>query len=401
VRLFAKLFALALCCYFAGLWIFYSKDEGEMESARGARIISNRNGPQHPLDQKGAFQIESTLSFVSQLDSSKSCRTFALQLNSDPENRHSKSLWSVILARWSQLDPEEMLAFLEDEMKAGRATQMEGLAWQAWGASDPKAAFAQVHRIGGKLPKELFKGIAQVDPDLGIELAFQASDAGSLLEVVLETGSQFSNETLERLKRLSDLSAITWDLNRVLQRHGTNGDPAHDLKVFRTHRNHFGRSSPFFDKLTKKAPLEAVALLEQEPSSQDRANSTVAVAKNWALSDPDASIGWARQLESPQIRTNSLVAIASVIGGENPMRGLALIEEAGWAKAHVFLNIKPVSEGKLQRGSTSFANNLHTLKVASSIFQSLAASDPSAARQFLNEQVPLKHRPHFQTLINE
>ena len=401
VRLFAKLFALAIFCYFGGLWVFHPEKESGTEHVEGTRKISNRKGPRHPLNQKGAIQIESTLSFVNQLDSSNACLAFASQLNADSKNRHSKSLWSIILARWSLLDPEGMLIFLDEESKAGRGTHMEGLAWQAWGANDPRGAFAQIHRIDGELPKELFKGIAQVDPDLAIELAFQATDAGNLVEIVLETGSQFSDETLDRLKELSNLSAITWDLNRVLQRQGINGDPAHDLGIFRAHRNHFGRSAPFYEDLAKKAPLEAVALLEQDPQSQDRANSTVAVAKNWALSDPDASIAWARQLESPQVRTNSLVAIASVIGGEDPMRGLALIQEVGWADTHVFLKIKPVSEGKVQRGSSSFADNLRTFNVASSAFQSLAASDPSAARLFLEESVPPEHRLHFQYLIKQ
>jgi hypothetical protein len=195
VPLSIKLLALGITCYLGGLFVFSPKPEPTTTRTSSNRQVTDRK-LQHrsPLHQSGASQIEGTLSFVAQLDSPDSpdspdsCRNFAAQLNADPKNRHSKTLWSIILARWSQLDPDGMITFL--------------------------------------------------------------------------------------------------------QRHESTGDSAHDLKVYRDHSNHFGNSAHFFEKLSKESPLEAVALIEQDPPSQDRAISTVAVAvaKNWALTDPDASL---------------------------------------------------------------------------------------------------------------
>jgi hypothetical protein len=396
-----KLIALAAACYLAGLLIFKPSEDIELPSTSSSRQIEPvRSARLHPLNQSGAAQIDSILAFVNQLNSSNACLTFAFQLNADSKNRHSETIWSILLARWSQLDPEGMIAFLATEKAAKRPTNQEGLAWQAWAASDPKGAVTRVRSINKKLAEALFKGIAQVDPSLAIELAFQAPDSSKLIDTVLQYSTDFSPETVAHISQLLDLSWIGRRGRKLILEQAKTGDPATDRAIDqKTPKSQLQPLDDFLVELSREQPKEAVALLENDPPSRSRAVSTVEIAKNWALKDPDASLAWVREQSSPQVKNSALVAIASVIGGEDPLRGLSLIEEIGWADTENLYDLKESSGGKLSRSMLRYNHLYQTQAVATSLFRNLAANDPESARQYLAEKIPAEHRPHFEEAL--
>lgn len=341
------------------------------------------------LDSRGEQQVAKVLSFVDRMDSGSDCLGFAKNLIADPDNRNSKTLWSLILARWSVVDPEGMITFVEGEKKSGRGNDLESMAWFAWAASDPSHLATQAPQLHGPLGLEVIRGLAAVDADLALEVAFKMPDANSAVGAALGASDKHDPERIRSLLARAVYDGMRMPMQRQLMTRLLQEDPR--AAVAYAQRNGRIWSDPVAQVLGQAArddPEEAVGLLEDLPSSRHRAISTVTVARNWAMNDPVGAVEWIRRQPAGEIRNTSLVAVASVIGGNDPRGGLALLEEVEWSKVGAFYSIGSVRESGSVYNQVKEHDTVNTLDVARNLLRSLAGTDPEEAREYVAKTVP-------------
>lgn len=104
---------------------------------------------------------------------------------------------------------------------------------------------------------------------------------------------------------------------------------------------------------------------------------------------------WARAQNSAQIRDASLVAIASSIGGEDPVKGLALLKEVAWQDVGLFYSIGEIRAQGNIHDQTQEHGIAMTHQVGRALLENLARRDPGAARHYLDTQVPEDRRALF------
>lgn len=87
------------------------------------------------LGAAGAEQLTKVADLIGKLQTSEDCSRFARSLLRDDAHRNVESLWSLLLARWSEIDTESMLAFVRDaggkgsHVKCRRGRGLPSLRW--------------------------------------------------------------------------------------------------------------------------------------------------------------------------------------------------------------------------------------------------------------------------------
>ena len=335
------------------------------------------------LAQRGAAQVPAFYSAVGEVTTSAGMENLARRLLSSQANAASDSLWRLLLARWSEIDPAAMVAFVETEPPGHQqlVPKLQRLAFEAWGGVDPDAAFAAVRDKTKPLRDAALIGMAKRFPARAVELALKMPDAQFSIRPVVKT-ADLPEETLRSL-----LARSVYDgsrgavLNQLIERLVVS-DPAAALELSRSGPNYRGTESDTLGKIARVNHRAAIDLLDTLPLSRARAMSAVRIAGAWSAQDQAAALDWARGSLQGPVRGAALVEVAATVGGRDPLAGLALIEEAGWGKVRNFF--EPVTVGEDGNFSTqqNFDGN-QTLAVAKSLLAQLSASDPDAAHQFV------------------
>ncbi|MGI9239715.1 MAG: hypothetical protein ACR2RV_02880 [Verrucomicrobiales bacterium] len=84
--------------------------------------------------------------------------------------------------------------------------------------------------------------------------------------------------------------------------------------------------------LALKDPQAAIAILPRLGESQ-RHGLTGEIAFGWAINDPDAAAGWARELDHPMTRARALHAIAAALITTDPERAAKVYQEGDQSQA--------------------------------------------------------------------
>ena len=366
-------------------------------STRTLRDPSRSREISQVLTKPDSQQVTRAFTLVNGFSEPSECLNFASRLLDDPENKDSETLWCLVLARWSELDPQGMIDFVEGQPDS----RLRLLAWETWAATDPDLLATKVTSMGPPKSVSVLKGIASQNPDLALEAAFESPDTNSLIWPMFRSSTGFKVETIKRLLQSAAYDGTRNPMMENLTDTLAQRDPKEALSfVQKKGRNWSDPSAKLFAKLAHKNPKQAVDLLGKQPSSRSKAISTVQVAKTWAAQDPEAALAWTRSQSSSQIRDSSLVAIASVIGGEDPDQGLALLDEVGWKDVGLFYAVGTVQpKGKLH-DQIEEHDIAMTHRVGRSLLETLAQQDPEAAKKYISTNVPESRRASLLTIFD-
>jgi hypothetical protein len=237
------------------------------------------------LGEINAQQVDHAIALADTMTTPSECRQFANQLLNDPENADSKTLWNILMARWSEIDPQSMIAFVG--VLPGQ--ELRDLAWEAWAATDPDLLATKVTSMGPPSSSAVLKGIASRNPDLALELCLETP--GTEVWKLMSQTEGFTPETLRNLLQKAVYDGMRDPMVEHLTKTLTRENPEEALQFI----NGQGRSwsdpaAQVFAQLTRENPSKAIALLKKQPNSRSKAISTVQIAKNWAASDPEASL---------------------------------------------------------------------------------------------------------------
>ncbi len=333
------------------------------------------------LQDGSSSQLAELFSVVTNVRKSAEMERVAARLLSDEAAASKESIWGIVLARWSSIDAPGMVAFVERQRKNGALVAIEEMAWSAWGAADPQAAFEAV-RTRSKLARcAALRGMAQVAPEKVVELVWKMPDAQFCISSVVRDG-RVPIERLDELRTRSVYDGSREPVERAKMATLAQSDPAAAIETAksagRVWRDPVAWS---FGLVAREFPAEAKEHWEELPDSRARALAGVSIARTLASQNPDDAIRWARESLSEPVRDSALVEIAAVIGGQDPVAGLELIQEVGWGEVGRFYEIAESESGKVLKGQ-SHAHST-PIGVAQSLVRQLATSDPEAARAFI------------------
>lgn len=350
------------------------------------------------LSGKGSSQVTQALDLFSNINNHRDCQQFAAQLLENDANKKSLTLWNIVLARWSELDPDGMIKFVDGQSDI----KLRTLAWEAWAATDPDLLAGKVHTLNPPISNSVLRGIASRNPDLALQLAFKTPKINTTINDLLKNGEGFSIEAVTEILPQAVYDGMRMPLTKYLSEELAKQDPRAALAFVKEKgRIWADPTAKLFTTLAAENPAQAVTLLAEQPSSRSKAISSVQVAKTWASQDPDASLAWVRSQESSEIREASLVAIASVVGGEDPERGLALLEEVAWKTTGHFYAIGKIQGTENVHNQVEEHNVAVTHHVGRALLQNLAHQDPDAARHYINTRVPENRREYLLTIFDE
>lgn len=346
------------------------------------------------LSRIDAQQVTEAIALLSTMTTAEECRQFANQLLNDPENSDSETLWNILMARWSEIDPKGMIDF--SEKQPGHL--LRNLAWEAWAATDPDLLATKVVSMGPPNSIAVLKGIASRDPDLALELCFKTP--GANVWALMSKTEGFTPEAIRKHLQKAAYNGMRNPMIDHLARNLARENPKKALEFL----NEKGRSwsdpaAQLFAQVAREDPAKAVILLKDQPTSRSKAISTVQIAKNWASTDPEASLKWARSQTSAQVRDTSLVAIASVIGGEDPDQALALLDEVGWKDVGLFYSVGKIRHDGFYHDQIEEHDVAMTHRVGRSLLENLAMQDPEAARKYIETKVPEDRRASLLTIF--
>jgi hypothetical protein len=398
---------VCVACGLAAELVLRDRPPSSGEPAAFARPERTKSRPHaREIDQilasGGQQQVSEVLEFMNRMVSSAECRSFARNLIADPDNQNSRTLWSLVLARWSVVDPEGMIEFVEAEKNSGRGCNLEPLAWFAWAASDPTHLATLAPQLQNSHGREVLKGLAAVDPGLALDVAFKMPEANGAVNTAIRASGKHDPERIRSLMPRAVYDGMRGPMQDHLRDSLLKEDPRKAVDLARSHGRSW--SDPVAQTLglaARNDPGEAVRILEELPSSRRRAISTVAVARSWAMNDPDGALAWIREQSPGEVRNTSLVGVASVIGGNDPAGGLALLEEVGWRKVGAFYAIGSVGKGGGLNNQVQEHETVQTLGVAKNLLRGLEAMDPDQARDYVTSIVPPEHREQMMKVLGE
>jgi hypothetical protein len=276
------------------------------------------------------------------------------------------------------------------------------MAWFAWAASDPVHLASLAPRLEKGDGLEVLRGLAAVDPDLALDVAFRMPDANGAVNRALRATNRLDPQRLQELMTRAVYDGMRNPMQDALRDQLLTEDPRKAVEFSRNRGRTW--SDPVAATLGMVAQLdaeEAVTILDEMPSSRGRAIATVEVVKNWSMKDPAAALDWIRSQPPGVVRNTSLVRVASIIGGEDPLGGLALIEEVEWSKVGAFYSIGAVnSKGRLLN-QVQEHGTVQTLDVARDLLRSLAGTDPDGARAYVADSVPAEYHQELLQVIGE
>lgn len=232
------------------------------------------------LADANSSQVTRALDLIDGFQNRSECLQFATRLLNDPESKDSETLWCILFARWSKIDPEGMIDFSKGQPES----KLHLLAWETWGATDPDLLASKVISMRSPVSRSVLKGIASQDPDLALETAFKTPNVNDLIWSLFRDSGGFDKDLVrEQLKR-----AVYDGMREPLAEHLANqlaeNDPKEALSFIQNKgRNWSDPVAKMFAKLAAKNPEEAVSLLAAQPDSRSKAISAVQIAKVWAL----------------------------------------------------------------------------------------------------------------------
>lgn len=315
-------------------------------------------------------------------------------LISDPR-RGDLALWGALLARWSVADGAGMIAFLEADAPPGLRPRLLDLAWFAWGASDPEAAFAAGRKLPPERIRKLLEGVVETDPRKAAAFVEQVPDSQfaryTLAGRIVSEAPELADEMLA--DAVYDGARIPFQRAKVAQLAAS--DPAAAVDYARVSGLIGSDPVPVaIQEIARHDPAKAAVEVAAMPSSRSKALSSVALAKIWAARDSQAAVRWIHEnLEGP-VRHHALVAAAEASGADDPVRGLDLIVEAGFESGGDFFGIRG---GDIHPSETRSKPDAVT--AATDLLRQLSQRDPEAARRYLQDEIPEEMRSEFKPAI--
>ena len=348
------------------------------------------------LQGYGAEQISGVFALLEKLNSSEECIKLAREILADERNANSESLWAILFARWSELDPAGMVDFARSGDGHGVTGRLREMAWFAWAATDSETATEEAHTQSASIRHATIRGIASVSPRKAALSALTMPNAQRALEHAIRASGEHRPEDLTALLERTVYSFSRRPMQEALVTQLARTEPAAALEA----AQRIGRdwNDPVVEAFTKIASHDAasaIELLDELPQSRTKAIATVEIAQSLATQDADAALDWVRALPEGNARDTSLAAIASVIGGEDPIAGLALIEGVEWRQSAKFYNIASGTGGTV-RNHLEGDNSVTVLGVGKALLRQLATSDPDGARLYIDRRVPAHFREDFQ-----
>lgn len=386
---------IGVSCGFGAKTIFASSEATVSSSSStelSNREVGNRLNHEQfsgALAQPGSAQVTRVFELIDGMRSSSGCLQFATRLLNDPENSNSETLWALVFAKWAELDPQEMIEFAE----ARNDVRLRSLAWETWGATDPELLASKVESMGPPLNGAILKGIAERNPNLALAAAFKTAGVNSLIWSLFSEAPDIDEVVLREHLKKSVYDGMRGPISSHLARKLAERDPKEALSFVESQgRIWSDPKASLFGTMARDDPGQAASLLSEQPSSRSKAISAVQIAKSWALQDVDKSLEWVRSQSSAQVRDASLVAVASVIGGEDPERGLRLLEEVEWKDVGQFYSVGEVRNQGRVNDQVQEHDIAMTHHVGRALLENLARLDAEAARRYINTVVPEEMR---------
>lgn len=335
------------------------------------------------LAEEGAQQLPAFHETLRSVTTNTEIERLAQRLLSNQANSASDSLWGLLLARWSQIDPVAMVAFVDGQGGHAALPKMRKMAFEAWGSVDPDGAFAAVRSRAVELRRGALVGMAKRFPERAAQLALKMPDAQFAISSVVRNG-ELSEETLEHLWTRSIYDGSKKPINEARIDRLVKSDPAAALELSQNGSDVFPAegTAKTLAKIAREDASSAIELLEEMPASRNRAMAAVRVTGVWAAQDETAALAWARDSLDGPVRGAALVEVAAVVGGRDPYAGLALIEEAGWDGVRKFFEPVTIGNGSGVSMKQNFDQN-SAVSVAKTLLYQLFQTDPAAARQFI------------------
>ena len=328
-----------------------------------------------------AAQISDIFTVVQRAQTAGDCLRLATQLLANGSNATSDSLWAVLFARWSEIAPRSMVAFVDGLGGSKMKEALEETAFFAWGAVDPEACIESVRLRKPSIRTSALYGIADVDGEKAIELALTMPNAQGALYSVASRVSLPEDVAKKYLER-SVYDGARMALQKSAIRELAESDPAAAVKQAQKNGRIF--SDPVaaaLSEVTRHDPPSAIEQYEKLPESRSRAISAVSIAKTWAATDPEAALAWARSDLRPTIRRMALLEIAAVTGGRDPATSLALFDEIGWENVGDFYEVTWFKKGEYRSPEAHRYSSPET--IAAKLLAQLAEADPEAAIDFI------------------
>lgn len=351
------------------------------------------------LGAAGAEQVSRVADLMGRLQASEDWSRFARSLLRDDAHRNAESLWGLLLARWSEIDAESMLEFVRDAPGQGIPREVREMAWFAFAVANPEGAAERVRTESEHLRKAAIRGMAAVSPRKAFESALAMPDGQFALRHAIVASQGRQPEDLDAVVRRAVYDGARQPAQEALVELLAKTDPALAIETAqRAGRIWSDPVAKAFAAIGRTEADLAVELLDSLPESRSRSISSVAVAKSWAASDPDAALEWVRSLRSGEVRDTALVAVASVVGGENPMDGLALIEETGWRDSGRFYEVAAIWHGEWRTHREGYESVIMA-DVAESLLRQWAYADRDGARAYIDERVPESLREPFRQAL--
>ncbi len=359
-----------------------------------ASLIPHKNTAQPKaagivLTSTGSAQIRELAGALNEADPARLAATARGFLGSSGLH-HDHAVWELLLAHWALADGPGMMAFVEKGTAAGDRAWLRPLAWSAWGAADPEAAFAAGKNLPPDLMRPLMGSIAEVDAKKAAAFALRVPDAQFIFGTFASKLADQAPEMIPDLLHRAMYDGARQPLQRAQIGALAKTDPAAAIEAARRAGN-IG-SDPVPPAVAAAAaynPVKTAEAVAAMPASRSKALSVVSLAGAWAARDPAAAAEWVRQTQQGPVRHFALVEAAAAAGGADPVAGLRLLEEAGWEEGGTFTDIVG---GGIMRPSETF-NSTSTIRTAGSLLQQLSLLDAEAARRFLQEKVPDGLRP--------
>lgn len=253
--------------------------------------------PQKPLSMlghRGSLAVPEMLADVAK-HTPADLRRRAISLLADPSRRRDFGLWAPVLARWSELDGEGLMQFIQREVPAGERPWLEAKAWFAWGAARPQNAAAAGKALPPSLGRELIAGMAETDAASAVSLAMKMPESRFNLYGIAATVAESSPEVLAGLLPHAVYDGMRQPLQRAQASALAATDPEGALALAKSAGNTGHDPVPVtMREIARHDPVKAATLLMEMPSSRSRALSAVSLAKTWAVQDPAAATTWAR-----------------------------------------------------------------------------------------------------------
>ena len=334
------------------------------------------------LQVQGSDQISELLEALQLAHKNEALRQLARRLLADPTNASSESLWSLLLARWSEIDAKEMMSFVDGLQGHTSIEKLKSLAFEAWGAVDPSGAYEAVRSRSESLRWAALRGMAAADSEQAVAFALKMPNAQFALSDLVKN-TVLPEETLSHLLTRSIYDGSREPIQRQMVAQLAKSDPAGAVQAAseagRTWRDPIAHA---IAEIAQHNVPAAIEQLEALPDSRQRALSSLSLTRTWAAQDSVAALEWVRESLSDQIRQAALLEIAAIAGGQDPLTGLALVEEAGWHDVGNFHDIVNQFESGEVRAQSY--KQLHSIEVAQSLVRQLSMSDPEAARKFVS-----------------